>query len=59
MKPSTQDQAQGNLHEAKGKAKEVAGKLTNNPNLQAEGQDEKFGGKVQKKVGQVEKVFEK
>jgi uncharacterized protein YjbJ (UPF0337 family) len=59
MKPSTQDQAQGNLHEAKGKAKEVAGKLTNNPNLQAEGQDEKFGGKIQKKVGQVEKVFEK
>jgi len=33
--------------------------LTNNPDLAAEGQDEKFAGKVQRKVGQIEKVFEK
>ena len=32
---------------------------TNNPNLTAEGQDEKLGGKIQKKVGQIEKVLEK
>jgi uncharacterized protein YjbJ (UPF0337 family) len=38
--------------------KEVAGRVTKNPNLEAEGQDEKLGGKIQKKVGQVEKVFE-
>ena len=31
----------------------------NNPNLAAEGQNEKLAGKVQKKVGQIEKVFEK
>ena len=59
MKPSTQDQIEGKLHELKGKAKEKAGQVTNNPNLAAEGQDEKIAGKVQKKVGQIEKVFEK
>jgi uncharacterized protein YjbJ (UPF0337 family) len=59
MKPSTKDQIQGKLHEVKGKAKEKVGRVTNNPNLAAEGQDEKIAGVVQKKVGQVEKVFEK
>jgi uncharacterized protein YjbJ (UPF0337 family) len=43
----------------KGKVKETAGKVTNNPNLQAEGNVEKNTGKVQKKVGQIEKVLEK
>jgi uncharacterized protein YjbJ (UPF0337 family) len=59
MKPSTKDQIQGKLHEMKGKAKEKAGRVTNNPNLAAEGQDEKIAGVVQKKVGQLEKVVEK
>ena len=59
MKPSTKDQIKGSLHEMKGKAKEKVGQVTNNPNLAAEGQDEKLAGKVQKKVGQIEKVFEK
>jgi uncharacterized protein YjbJ (UPF0337 family) len=59
MKPSTKDQIEGKLHEMKGKAKEKAGQVTNDPNLAAEGQIEKLAGKVQKKVGQIEKVFEK
>lgn len=59
MKPSTKDQIKGKLHEVKGEVKEKAGKVTNDPNLQAEGQDENFAGKVQKKIGQIEKVFEK
>ena len=59
MKPSTKDQAEGNFHKARGKLKEIAGKLSMNPKLQAEGKDEKRGGKVQKKIGQVEKVLEK
>lgn len=59
MKDSTKDQLEGKLHEAKGKVKEQAGKLTSNPNLEAEGQDETLGGKIQKKIGQIEKVFEK
>jgi len=59
MKDSTKDQVGGTIHEAKGKIKEQAGKLTNNPALQDRGTDEKVAGKIQKKVGQVEKVFEK
>ena len=59
MKKSSQDQAEGKMHEVKGKIKEKAGRLTNNPRLEEEGTDEKVGGKIQKKVGQVEKVFEK
>lgn len=58
MKPSTNDQIEGTLHQLKGGAKEVAGKITNNPNLAAEGQAEKLGGKIQEKIGQVEKVLE-
>jgi uncharacterized protein YjbJ (UPF0337 family) len=59
MKPSTQDQTEGQLHELKGKVKEKVGQVTNNPDLAAEGQDENLAGKIQKKVGQIEKVFEK
>jgi uncharacterized protein YjbJ (UPF0337 family) len=43
----------------KGKVKETAGKVTNNPNLQAEGNVEKNTGKVENKFGQIEQVFEK
>ena len=57
MKPSTKDQVEGCLHDLKGKVKEKAGKLTNDPELEAEGRAEKVGGKVQKKIGQVEKVL--
>ncbi|MGD0403498.1 MAG: CsbD family protein [Candidatus Acidiferrales bacterium] len=59
MKNSSKDQAEGTMHEVKGKVKEQVGRATNNPNLQDEGTDEKVAGKVQKKIGQVEKVFEK
>ena len=59
MKPSTKDKIEGTLHEVKGKVKETVGRTVNNPNLENEGQAENLGGKVQKKVGQVEQVFEK
>jgi uncharacterized protein YjbJ (UPF0337 family) len=59
MKNSAKDQAAGTLHEVKGKVKEKVGRITNNPNLVEDGQDENVAGKVQKKIGQVEKVFEK
>jgi uncharacterized protein YjbJ (UPF0337 family) len=59
MKQSSRDQAEGKLHEVKGKVKEKVGRATNNPNLEDEGTEEKVAGKVQKKVGQVERVFEK
>ena len=57
MKSSKQDKAEGMFHEVKGKVKEVAGKLSNDPNLEAEGAGEKIAGKVQEKVGQVKKVL--
>jgi uncharacterized protein YjbJ (UPF0337 family) len=43
----------------KGGIKEKVGHATNNPDLEDEGTAEKVGGKIQKKVGQVEKVLEK
>lgn len=59
MKESTKDQVAGKLREAKGKIKEKTGQVTNDPNLEAEGTGEKIGGKIQNKVGQIKKVFEK
>ena len=59
MKSSTKDQAEGKIHEVKGKVKEIAGKLSDNPKLEDEGAAEKIAGKVQGKIGQVKKVFEK
>ncbi|MBV5339734.1 MAG: CsbD family protein [Deltaproteobacteria bacterium] len=59
MKSSTKDQAKGMFHQVKGSAKEIAGKLTDTPELEGEGTGEKIAGKVQEKVGQVEKVLEK
>jgi len=59
MKRSTKDQAEGKFHEAKGKVKETAGKLIDDPDLEAEGKAEKITGKLQDKIGQVEKVVGK
>jgi len=50
---------EGTLHQVKGKVKEVAGKLTDNPKLEAEGTGEKIAGKVQEKIGEVKKVLGK
>ena len=57
MKPSTNDEVKGSLHEVKGKIKEKVVKATNDPDLENEGTDEKTSGKVQKKICQVEKVL--
>jgi uncharacterized protein YjbJ (UPF0337 family) len=59
MKPSTHDEVAGTVHEVKGKIKETVGRITKNPNLEGEGIGENVAGKVQKKIGQVEKVIEK
>jgi uncharacterized protein YjbJ (UPF0337 family) len=56
MKKSTKDQLEGKAHEVKGAVKEKIGHITNNPDRVAEGVDEKVGGKIQQKVGQVKKV---
>ncbi len=59
MKTGTQNEVAGKLHELKGIVKEKIARLTNNPDLEEEGTGEKIAGKVQKKIGQIEKVIEK
>jgi uncharacterized protein YjbJ (UPF0337 family) len=59
MKPSNQNKLEGKIHEVKGAIKQKVGQLTNNPDLEGEGLGEKIAGKVQKKLGQVQKVIEK
>jgi uncharacterized protein YjbJ (UPF0337 family) len=59
MKSSIRDKAEGTFHETKGKAKQIAGKITDNPKLETKGKAEKIAGKVQEKVGQVKKVLGK
>ena len=51
------DEVKGMFYEAKGKVKEMAGEITDNPNLEAKGKAEKIAGKVKEKVGQVKKVL--
>jgi uncharacterized protein YjbJ (UPF0337 family) len=41
----------------KGKVKEYAGKISDNPKLEAEGTVENITGQVQEKIGQIKKVW--
>jgi len=45
------DQIKGRAEEAKGKIKEVAGRVVGNPDLEAEGDADQVAGKVQKTYG--------
>jgi len=58
LKQSTKDKLKGKLHEVKGSVKQKTGQITGNPRLQSEGANEKVAGKIQSKIGQVERVFE-
>jgi uncharacterized protein YjbJ (UPF0337 family) len=57
MTSGSKDEIVGKIHEVKGAVKEKAGKLTSDPDLEAEGKVEKVAGTVQKKIGQVKKVL--
>jgi len=59
MKSGTRDQAEGKWHQVKGKVKEVAGKLDDNPDLEVEGKNEIKTGEVQEKIGGIKKVVGK
>jgi uncharacterized protein YjbJ (UPF0337 family) len=52
-------QVKGKLNETAGHVKEHVGRAVNDPEIEAEGKGQKLGGKIQKKVGQIERVFEK
>ena len=45
------DRTQGSFEQAKGKTKEVAGKLTGDVKLETEGTAQKTAGKIQNAVG--------
>ena len=45
------DRIQGSAEQAKGKMKEVAGKVTGDAKLESEGKAQKIGGKAQNTVG--------
>lgn len=57
MSSALKDKVKGTLHEAKGKIKEVAGKITDNPKLEAKGVVEKLAGKAERKLGEIKKVI--
>jgi uncharacterized protein YjbJ (UPF0337 family) len=59
MKDSIKDKVEGTAHELKGAVKEKVGHAINDRRLEVKGKAEKVGGKIQKKVGDIEKVLEK
>ena len=59
MEESTKDKIQGKINDLTGQAKEKVGDATDNQDLKEEGQDESLKGKVQSKIADVKKVFEK
>ncbi len=59
MKDNTKDKIEGTAHELKGAVKEKVGHATKDADLEAGGKSEELGGKVQRKIGDIEKVIEK
>jgi uncharacterized protein YjbJ (UPF0337 family) len=59
MKSGTRDETEGKWHQVKGKIKEIAGKVSMNPDLEAEGKEESITGEVQEKIGEIKKVVGK
>jgi uncharacterized protein YjbJ (UPF0337 family) len=53
MNSGAQDKIEGRIHVVKGKIKEVAGNVTDDPDLEDSGTQEKVSGKVQEVVGRV------
>jgi uncharacterized protein YjbJ (UPF0337 family) len=59
MKSSTKDKIKGSVKQVKGAIKEKAGKAGGDADLQDRGTTERVGGTIQKKVGDVKRVFGK
>ena len=59
MKSSKRDKAEGMWHKVKGKIKEIAGKTSGDPDLEADGKAENVDGKVQEKVSEIKAVVGK
>jgi uncharacterized protein YjbJ (UPF0337 family) len=59
MKSGTMDETEGKWHKVKGQIKEIAGIVSLNPDLEAEGKEEGRSGEVQEKIGEIKKVVGK
>ena len=59
MKPSTKDQIKGTGKQIKGGVEKEAGKAMGRRDIEDKGRAKETAGKVQKQVGQIEKVFGK
>jgi uncharacterized protein YjbJ (UPF0337 family) len=59
MLNSSKQQLEGKLHEELGAAKQKAGELANDKELESEGRTEKVAGIVQKTLGEIEKALGK
>jgi uncharacterized protein YjbJ (UPF0337 family) len=57
MKSSTQDHMEGTAKSIAGNVKQATGKVLGNPRLQTEGKADQVEGRIQKKIGDVKKVF--
>jgi uncharacterized protein YjbJ (UPF0337 family) len=56
MKSSTQDNAEGKMHQVKDKSKQILEKIVKNRKLEADGKAENLDGNVQEKIGKFKKV---
>jgi len=59
MNSSSEDKIEGTAKEVVGKVKEETGRVIGNPDLEDRGTAEKIEGQVERKVGDVKKVFDK
>jgi uncharacterized protein YjbJ (UPF0337 family) len=58
VKSGGRDEVEGSVKTLVGKVKEDTGKVLGNRNMEARGQGEQVDGTVQKKVGEIKKVFD-
>ena len=58
MKASTRNRTRGSAREIKGHVKEKTGRLVGNRRMEAEGRVERGAGKIRRKVGEAENLFE-
>lgn len=56
-KSSATDKIEGNAKIISGKIKQDAGKVLRSPDMRSKGNAEEFDGRVQKKIGEIKKVF--
>ncbi|MFN2570954.1 MAG: CsbD family protein [Gemmatimonadales bacterium] len=59
MNGSTKNRVKGKLRQAKGKAKEQAGRLTRNTRLEGEGLDDQIAGTIQNVGGKIQGKIQK